>query len=143
MKNQKGFTLIELLAVIVILAVIALIATPVVMNSIEEARRGSARNTAYGVVKSVEHDIAIRVLEEPDFQIHGEENADIYNYEGIEEFDDSFDIQGTIPSILRLEFTNNEISGGGMCIDEYSAALQSGGDFRVDHEDDDDYCETP
>ena len=33
--NKKGFTLIELLAVIVILAVIALIATPMILNVIE------------------------------------------------------------------------------------------------------------
>lgn len=32
MKKESGFTLIELLAVIVILAVIALIATPIIMN---------------------------------------------------------------------------------------------------------------
>ena len=32
--NKKGFTLVELLAVIVILAIIALIATPIVINII-------------------------------------------------------------------------------------------------------------
>ncbi len=39
MKNNKnGFTLIELLAVIIILAIVALIATPIILNVIEEAR---------------------------------------------------------------------------------------------------------
>ena len=33
--KKKGFTLIELLAVIVVLAIIALIATPIVMNVIK------------------------------------------------------------------------------------------------------------
>ncbi len=45
--NKKGFTLIELLAVIVILAVIALIASPIILGIIEDARE-SAR------VRSVE-----------------------------------------------------------------------------------------
>ena len=36
--RKKGFTLIELLAVIVILAVIALIATPIILNIIEKIK---------------------------------------------------------------------------------------------------------
>ena len=43
MKN-KGFTLIELLAVIVILAIIALIATPMILGVIDTAKRGSAES---------------------------------------------------------------------------------------------------
>ena len=35
---NKGFTLIELLAVIVILAIIALIATPIIINIIEDSK---------------------------------------------------------------------------------------------------------
>lgn len=53
MKN-KGFTLIELLAVIVILAVIALIATPIILNVIEQSRMGSFKNSAYGLIDSAE-----------------------------------------------------------------------------------------
>ena len=47
---KKGFTLIELLAVIIILAVIALIATPVVLNVVEEAKVKADRNSVYGLV---------------------------------------------------------------------------------------------
>ncbi len=43
--KEKGFTLIELLAVIVILAVIALIATPMIMGVIDEAREGALERT--------------------------------------------------------------------------------------------------
>lgn len=39
--NKKGFTLIELLAVIVILAVIALITTPIVFGVVENSRLNS------------------------------------------------------------------------------------------------------
>ena len=49
-RNMKGFTLIELLAVIVILAIIALIATPIILNVIEEAKDKSVVNSAYGVI---------------------------------------------------------------------------------------------
>lgn len=53
MKN-KGFTLIELLAVIVILAIIALIATPIILNIINEARVEGRKRSAEAVGYAVE-----------------------------------------------------------------------------------------
>jgi len=38
---KKGFTLIELLAVIVVLAILALVVTPIVLNIVENAQKGS------------------------------------------------------------------------------------------------------
>ena len=55
--NKKGFTLIELLAVIVILAIIMLIATPTILNVIEDARQGAARSSAMGYVDAIEKEI--------------------------------------------------------------------------------------
>lgn len=52
MNSKRGFTLIELLAVIVILAVIALIATSLIMNVIDEAKKGAAKNSANGVIEA-------------------------------------------------------------------------------------------
>ena len=50
---KKGFTLIELLAVIVILAVIALIATPTVLGIIEDSKKSTMENSANNIVDSV------------------------------------------------------------------------------------------
>ena len=58
MKNKKGFTLIELLAVIVVLAIIALIATPIVMNTIKNAKKGATERTADNYIKQVETAVA-------------------------------------------------------------------------------------
>ena len=52
--NKKGFTLIELLAVIVVLAIIALIATPIVMNVISDAQKGANARSVEGYMKAVE-----------------------------------------------------------------------------------------
>jgi len=52
--NKKGFTLIELLAVIVILAIIALIATPIILGIIEDAREGAKERSAELIANSVE-----------------------------------------------------------------------------------------
>ena len=60
---KKGFTLIELLAVIVILAVISLIATPMILGVIETSKESSAKVSAYGYIDAVETQIAINELD--------------------------------------------------------------------------------
>ena len=57
--KRKGFTLIELLAVIVILAIISLIATPTILGVIEKARKGEAEQSALGYIDAIEKQIMI------------------------------------------------------------------------------------
>jgi len=52
--NKKGFTLIELLAVIVILAIIALIATPIILGIIRDSQENSALRSVEGYGSAVE-----------------------------------------------------------------------------------------
>ena len=51
---KKGFTLIELLAVIVILAIIALIATPIILNIIEETKVNAYARSVENIIHSSE-----------------------------------------------------------------------------------------
>ena len=60
--KKRGFTLIELLAVIVILAIISLIAVPVILNIIRDAKKSSAKDSAYGYIKAVENYQAMEML---------------------------------------------------------------------------------
>ena len=60
--KKRGFTLIELLAVIVVLAIIALIATPIVMNTIKRSKKGAAERSADSYVKQVEVAVATERL---------------------------------------------------------------------------------
>jgi len=60
---RKGFTLIELLAVIVVLAILALVVTPIVLNIVEKAQRGSDERSleAYAkVVQSTFYELKIK-----------------------------------------------------------------------------------
>ena len=55
-KNNKGFTLIELLAVIVILAAIALITTPIVIGLISDSHKSTFKNSVEGVYRAIQSD---------------------------------------------------------------------------------------
>ena len=59
---NKGFTLIELLAVIVILAIIALIATPIVLSIIEDTKESAVLRSAEYYLSAVENSIAKKSL---------------------------------------------------------------------------------
>ena len=76
-QNKKGFTLIELLAVIVILAIIALIATPIILNMIKNARKSAAKSSTLGFVDSVEYYADFRQAQAADSSI----GLDDYEYD--------------------------------------------------------------
>ncbi|MDD4608515.1 MAG: FISUMP domain-containing protein [Bacilli bacterium] len=81
-KEKLGFTLIELLAVIVILAIIMLIATPAIANVIEDSKKGALKNSAYGLIKSAEVDYSQNLLKDSN------PNKVTYTYnDGVEESD--------------------------------------------------------
>ena len=64
MKN-KGFTLIELLAVIVILAIIALIATPIILNIIDDTKESSKERSKELYLDAVANTIAAYNMKNP------------------------------------------------------------------------------
>ena len=53
---KRGFTLIELLAVIIILAIILLIVVPIVLNVVDDARKGAFEASAYGIMRAAVND---------------------------------------------------------------------------------------
>ena len=106
LKNKKGFTLIELLAVIVVLAIIALIATPIVMNTIKNAKKGAAERTADNYIKQVETAVAEAKLE----------NKSVPN--GTYDIDGNGNLTGAgLPDgKLEIDMSGNKPSGGTLTI---------------------------
>jgi len=51
--KKNGFTLIELLAVIIILAIVALIATPIILDVVEDAKKSAAKSEAQMIVSGI------------------------------------------------------------------------------------------
>ena len=52
-NDNKGFTLIELLAVIIILAIVALITTPIILNIVNSSRESAAEDKAWGYIDGI------------------------------------------------------------------------------------------
>ena len=66
-KKEKGFTLIELIAVLVIMAIIALIVTPLVMSIIKKARISADKRSIDAYGRSIELAIAGYLLDNGKF----------------------------------------------------------------------------
>ena len=100
--RSKGFTLIELLAVIVILAIIALIATPTILGVIEKARIGAAKSSALGYIDAVEKQVAINMLDTSKGNIvDGTYTTDELSTLGVS-------VKGTVPNGI-LTIKNNQV----------------------------------
>lgn len=86
MKNKKlilqkhGFTLIELLAVIIILAVIALIATPIVFNVIDNVKENAFKSNINGLLET----IRLYTIATPMEQVYELRNGHLTNEKGEE-----------------------------------------------------------
>ena len=110
--KRKGFTLIELLAVIVVLAIIALIATPIVMNTIKNAKKGAAERTADNYIKQVETAVAEAKLENKSvpngtYDIDGNGNL---TGAGLPDGKLEIDMSGNKPSDGKVTISNGGVS---------------------------------
>ncbi len=122
MKSNKGFTLIELLAVIVILAIIALIATPTILGVIETARKGSAEQSALGYIDAVEKQVAIDMLDEKNKKVTISNGSITVPVTGLT-------VKGTAPSAGTI--TINETTG--IISESYLVVTLSGKSYCVEY----------
>ena len=121
MKKNKGFTLIELLAIIVILAIIAVITVPIILNVIDNAKRGTAKDSAYGYKDAINKYYVAGMLEDESIKLSGEYNV----VDGkLGEYDIPF--SGTKPTSGYLTFENNALTSGCLTIDEYKVTFDKG-----------------
>ena len=110
--KRKGFTLIELLAVIVVLAIIALIATPIVMNTIKKSKKGAAERSAEGYIRAVETTVATdrlngNILENGEYEITSDGN--LCKDKSASCSDDQkikIEMNGTKPTSGKVKITN-------------------------------------
>ena len=123
--NKKGFTLIELLAVIVVLAIIALIATPIVMNVIKKANEGAIERSAERYIDAVETAIATDRLEN-DLIADGEYNIVDGQLEGTTL---DIEVSGDYPKSGTVVIENGQVvaTGTSMIIGDYTVTIDDNG----------------
>ena len=110
-EKNKGFTLVELLAVIVILALVALIATPIILNVINDAKKQAAKDSAYGYMDAVEKYIVSSELEDKSIK-DGTYRVEDLNSMGVS-------VKGSTPDNGTIKMENKEVKSYDIGIDGY------------------------
>ena len=122
MKKNNGFTLIELLAIIVILAIIAVITVPIILNIIENSKKGAAQDSAYGYKDAVEKYYVSELYDNSSFKLDGTYTISDGDFDGIE-----IPLSGTKPSGGSLTYEGNLLTGGCLVFGDYAVSFASDG----------------
>ncbi len=111
-QKKKAFTLIELLAIIVILAIIAVITVPIILNIIENSRRGVAINSAYGYKDAINEYYVGKLIGNSQQQLPNE-------VKNISELPVDLVVNGEKPTEGWIKFRNGHVIDYSLRIGEY------------------------
>ena len=134
--KKRGFTLIELLAVIVVLAIIALIATPIVMNLIENSKKGAAERSAENYLRAVETAVASERINGPvtDGEYQVDENGDLV-LQSDNTIKIEVDVNGTLPEEGTIVVIVNGLvdkTQVAIVIGDYTVSYDAEGKIKVE-----------
>ena len=126
---KKGFTLIELLAVIVILAIIALIATPIILGIISNAKEASQQRSAELYFSAIDLAVARKNLTEGFEPTECTIASGVVTCSGKEL---EVEVQGDTPVSGTLKFENNKLTvGTELIFKEFKAILKADGTIEI------------
>ena len=126
-KRKKGFTLIELLAIIVILAIIAVITVPIILNIVDDSKKGAAQNSAYGYKDAVNKYYLAKSLNNSDYDIaDGQYSIDPQTGYLVGTETLQIQISGQAPTGGTVQITQNEIASACLEFGEYAVTILNG-----------------
>ena len=123
--KKKGFTLIELLAVIIILAIIALIATPIILNVIEDAKKSAGQSEASMIMSGINNYCATSAMKS---QL--DETEDICA-DGVTPDEVSEMVSIGNAEVLEVEYSNGKVTKLKVKSNNYEIELQPDGSFSI------------
>ena len=119
MRKKNGFTLIELLAIIVILAIIAVITIPIILNVIDNSKRGAAIDSAYGYRDAIHKFYLSKMLDDNNYVIENGEHDILYYVNA------GLDVSGDKPSDGWVMIESDNVTDFSMKIGEYAVTYNS------------------
>ena len=130
-KKKNAFTLIELLAIIVILAIIAVITVPIILNIIENSRKGAATDSAYGFKDSVNKTYVAELQNHNKLKLNDTYTVTNGTLSGGDFGDEDItslpvSVSGTIPSSGSLTYSNNVLTSGCLVVGDYAVIFADG-----------------
>ncbi len=125
---KKGFTLIELLAVIIILAIIALIATPIILNVIDDVKKSAGLSEANMIYNGINNYCATSSMKN---ELDG--SVDICaDGVTIEEIASMVNLGNA--SVFKVSFSNDKVTELEVNSNGHTYTLQPDGSFSIDGE---------
>lgn len=125
-KKENAFTLIELLAIIVILAIIAVITVPIILNIIENSRKGAATDSAYGYKDAIQMYYVDELSKNSEYTIPN--GSYTVNNDGylVGNLTLNIDVAGTKPDGGTVEIEKNTLKNACLVFDGYAVTFTGG-----------------
>ena len=134
MKNKLGFTLIELLAVIIILAIIALIATPIILDVVEDARISAGRSEANMILGGINNYCASSEMKKQMGTL-GSEDIDCSSKSSFTEEEIGKMLNLGNATVISNSYSNGKVTGLVIESNNHKFTLCPSGTFAMDGEE--------
>ena len=115
MKKNNAFTLVELLAVVVVLAVVSLIAIPVITGIIKNTEKGALKSSATGLLESANMYYNLKTMKG-----NFDKEVEFTIINGVQTSEEKLDYKGSVKNAYLTIFLEGEVA---LCVDngKYSA----------------------
>ena len=126
-KKKKAFTLIELLAIIVILAIIAVITVPIILNIIDNSRKGAVQDSAFGYKDAISKFYVTKLSKDSAYKIPNGTytvngtNGYLVGTETLE-----IEVSGQKPNSGAVEIENNNVKQACLKFGDYAVTITDG-----------------
>ena len=119
--KKRAFTLIELLAIIVILAIIAVITVPIILNIIDNSKKGAVIDSAYGYKDAIQNYYMSKSTNNASEEVPTG-TYDVYN------LPEDFKVSGETPTDGWIQFEKGKVVAYSLQFSDYVVTKEANSD---------------